>query len=138
VGAAPVSLLTPLLLSWFLQPWHDIHSRVEGPVAVDVAINFLERWSKQVSVRMMPPHGQHTAPCHEHVFVYLLDSIHVSNSSLRSRHMICQHKTSIETITLCHAVKLHPRHSIAPGCMEGTDDTCQLFANLVFANLVLL
>lgn len=50
VGAAPVSLLTPLLLSWLLQPWHDIHSRVEGPVAVDVAINFLERWSKQVNV----------------------------------------------------------------------------------------
>lgn len=50
MGAAPVSLLTPLLLSWLLQPWHDIHSRVEGPVAVDVAINFLERWSKQVNV----------------------------------------------------------------------------------------
>jgi hypothetical protein len=30
------------------EPWHDIHARVEGPVAVDVAINFLERWSKQV------------------------------------------------------------------------------------------
>jgi hypothetical protein len=30
------------------EPWHDIHARVEGPTAVDVAINFLERWSKQV------------------------------------------------------------------------------------------
>lgn len=29
------------------QPWHDIHAKVEGPVAMDVAINFMERWSKQ-------------------------------------------------------------------------------------------
>lgn len=31
------------------EPWHDIHARVEGPVAADVAINFLERWFKQVT-----------------------------------------------------------------------------------------
>ncbi len=29
------------------EPWRDIHSRVEGPVAHDVFLNFYERWSKQ-------------------------------------------------------------------------------------------
>ena len=29
------------------EPWHDIHSRVEGPVAFDVFLNFQERWKKQ-------------------------------------------------------------------------------------------
>lgn len=29
------------------QPWHDIHSRVEGRVAMDVLENFVERWKKQ-------------------------------------------------------------------------------------------
>ena len=29
------------------QPWHDIHAKVEGPIAVDVMKNFEERWSKQ-------------------------------------------------------------------------------------------
>lgn len=29
------------------EPWHDIHSRVEGSVAFDVFLNFYERWSKQ-------------------------------------------------------------------------------------------
>jgi phospholipase D1/2 len=29
------------------EPWHDIHSRVEGPIAHDVFLNFQERWSKQ-------------------------------------------------------------------------------------------
>ncbi len=29
------------------QPWHDIHSRVEGPAAYDVFVNFYERWRKQ-------------------------------------------------------------------------------------------
>ena len=29
------------------EPWHDIHSRVEGPIAHDIFINFYERWSKQ-------------------------------------------------------------------------------------------
>lgn len=29
------------------QPWHDIHSMVEGPVARDVMENFIQRWKKQ-------------------------------------------------------------------------------------------
>ena len=29
------------------EPWHDIHSKIEGPIAYDVFINFQERWSKQ-------------------------------------------------------------------------------------------
>jgi phospholipase D1/2 len=29
------------------QPWHDIHSFVEGPAARDVLENFLMRWEKQ-------------------------------------------------------------------------------------------
>eukprot|EP00245_Coleochaete_scutata_P013408 TRINITY_DN543_c1_g4_i4.p1 TRINITY_DN543_c1_g4~~TRINITY_DN543_c1_g4_i4.p1 ORF type:complete len:819 (-),score=153.50 TRINITY_DN543_c1_g4_i4:387-2843(-) len=28
------------------EPWHDIHSRVEGPAALDVVTNFEERWKK--------------------------------------------------------------------------------------------
>merc|ERR1712106_168083 len=29
------------------EPWHDIHSRVEGPIAKDVLQNFVERWKIQ-------------------------------------------------------------------------------------------
>lgn len=29
------------------EPWHDIHCRLEGPVAWDVLYNFEQRWSKQ-------------------------------------------------------------------------------------------
>eukprot|EP00249_Psilotum_nudum_P022879 c28674_g1_i1 orf=191-2614(+) len=29
------------------EPWHDIHARVEGPVAWDVLENFEQRWKKQ-------------------------------------------------------------------------------------------
>eukprot|EP00127_Corallochytrium_limacisporum_P003247 Clim_evm96s147 gene=Clim_evmTU96s147 len=32
------------------QPWHDIHSRVEGQAARDIMINFEERWHKQVKL----------------------------------------------------------------------------------------
>jgi phosphatidylserine/phosphatidylglycerophosphate/cardiolipin synthase-like enzyme len=35
------------------EPWHDIHAKVEGPAAVDVAINFIERWVKQAGTRNM-------------------------------------------------------------------------------------
>ncbi|CAL4085202.1 unnamed protein product [Meganyctiphanes norvegica] len=39
------------------QPWHDIHARVEGPVAKDVLDNFTERWRHQVKekeYRLLP------------------------------------------------------------------------------------
>ena len=29
------------------EPWHDIHCKVEGPIAHDVFLNFAERWQKQ-------------------------------------------------------------------------------------------
>eukprot|EP01134_Creolimax_fragrantissima_P005501 CFRG5501T1 len=29
------------------EPWHDIHCRVEGPGALDIMQNFLDRWEKQ-------------------------------------------------------------------------------------------
>ncbi|KAH7866455.1 hypothetical protein Vadar_020634 [Vaccinium darrowii] len=29
------------------EPWHDIHSRLEGPIAWDVLFNFEQRWRKQ-------------------------------------------------------------------------------------------
>jgi len=29
------------------EPWHDIRSKLEGPIAFDVFQNFLERWNKQ-------------------------------------------------------------------------------------------
>ncbi|KAK9865095.1 hypothetical protein WJX84_006038 [Apatococcus fuscideae] len=29
------------------QPWHDIHCRVEGPIAWDLYHNFMQRWRKQ-------------------------------------------------------------------------------------------
>ena len=38
------------------EPWHDIHSKVEGPIAHDVFTNFYERWRKQCKreVRLEP------------------------------------------------------------------------------------
>ena len=29
------------------EPWHDIHGKVEGPIALDIKRNFEERWCKQ-------------------------------------------------------------------------------------------
>ena len=29
------------------EPWHDIHAKVEGPIAFDVLTNFADRWIKQ-------------------------------------------------------------------------------------------
>uniref|UniRef100_A0A2P2HX20 phospholipase D n=1 Tax=Hirondellea gigas TaxID=1518452 RepID=A0A2P2HX20_9CRUS len=37
------------------EPWHDIHSRVEGPIALDLFANFEERWSKQGDANHTPP-----------------------------------------------------------------------------------
>jgi phospholipase D1/2 len=31
------------------EPWHDIHSRVEGPAAIDLLQNFEERWRRQAA-----------------------------------------------------------------------------------------
>jgi phospholipase D1/2 len=45
------------------QPWHDIHARVEGPVAMDICLNFMERWVKQAGklhradMRHLDDHG---------------------------------------------------------------------------------
>ncbi|GBG62241.1 hypothetical protein CBR_g29848 [Chara braunii] len=32
------------------QPWHDIHAKLEGPIAWDVLENFQQRWRKQASL----------------------------------------------------------------------------------------
>lgn len=34
------------------QPWHDLHSKIDGPAAYDVLTNFEERWLKASK-----PHG---------------------------------------------------------------------------------
>ena len=31
------------------QPWHDIHCKVEGPIAMDILSNFMERWRQQAA-----------------------------------------------------------------------------------------
>ncbi|XP_076958555.1 phospholipase D gamma 1-like [Bidens hawaiensis] len=41
------------------QPWHDLHSRIEGPAAYDVLKNFEERWR-----RASKPHGIHKIKKH--------------------------------------------------------------------------
>lgn len=35
------------------QPWHDIHCRLEGPIAWDVVFNFEQRWNKQAVVNVL-------------------------------------------------------------------------------------
>ncbi|CAO2825818.1 unnamed protein product [Amaranthus hypochondriacus] len=35
------------------EPWHDIHCRLEGPVAWDVLYNFEQRWTKQVGKQFL-------------------------------------------------------------------------------------
>ncbi|XP_060673012.1 phospholipase D alpha 1 [Ziziphus jujuba] len=40
------------------EPWHDIHCRLEGPVAWDVLYNFEQRWIKQVGDKILIPPNQ--------------------------------------------------------------------------------
>ncbi|KAG8636324.1 phospholipase D alpha 1 isoform X2 [Manihot esculenta] len=40
------------------EPWHDIHCKLEGPVAWDVLYNFEQRWKKQVGERFLIPQQQ--------------------------------------------------------------------------------
>ncbi|XP_027356583.1 phospholipase D alpha 1-like isoform X2 [Abrus precatorius] len=35
------------------EPWHDIHCRLEGPIAWDVLYNFEQRWEKQVGKKFL-------------------------------------------------------------------------------------
>lgn len=37
------------------EPWHDIHCRLEGPVAWDVLYNFEQRWMRQIGDRFLIP-----------------------------------------------------------------------------------
>ncbi|KAG4947868.1 hypothetical protein JHK82_041040 [Glycine max] len=37
------------------EPWHDIHSRLEGPIAWDVLFNFEQRWKKQGGKDLLIP-----------------------------------------------------------------------------------
>lgn len=37
------------------EPWHDIHCRVEGPIAWDVLFNFEQRWKKQAQEDKLLP-----------------------------------------------------------------------------------
>ncbi|KDP33596.1 hypothetical protein JCGZ_07167 [Jatropha curcas] len=37
------------------EPWHDIHCKLEGPVAWDVLYNFEQRWKKQVGEKFLIP-----------------------------------------------------------------------------------
>ncbi|OIV97740.1 hypothetical protein TanjilG_12497 [Lupinus angustifolius] len=37
------------------EPWHDIHCKLEGPVAWDVLQNFQHRWEKQVGKKIILP-----------------------------------------------------------------------------------
>ncbi|KAJ8763951.1 hypothetical protein K2173_003733 [Erythroxylum novogranatense] len=38
------------------EPWHDIHCKLEGPVAWDVLYNFEQRWRKQVGEEFLIPY----------------------------------------------------------------------------------
>lgn len=37
------------------EPWHDIHCKLEGPIAWDVLYNFEQRWKKQVGNQFIIP-----------------------------------------------------------------------------------
>ncbi|KAE8654565.1 Phospholipase D alpha 1 [Hibiscus syriacus] len=40
------------------EPWHDIHCKLEGPVAWDVLYNFEQRWQKQVVTDVLIPQSK--------------------------------------------------------------------------------
>uniref|UniRef100_A0A7N2LPA5 Phospholipase D n=1 Tax=Quercus lobata TaxID=97700 RepID=A0A7N2LPA5_QUELO len=40
------------------EPWHDIHSRLEGPIAWDVLFNFEQRWRKQGGKDLLVQHRE--------------------------------------------------------------------------------
>ncbi|EEF46967.1 phospholipase D alpha 1-like [Ricinus communis] len=40
------------------EPWHDIHCKLEGPVAWDVLYNFEQRWKKQVGDKFLIPQNE--------------------------------------------------------------------------------
>ncbi|KAK3212135.1 hypothetical protein Dsin_016841 [Dipteronia sinensis] len=40
------------------EPWHDIHCKLEGPVAWDVLYNFEQRWRKQVGDKFIIPQNK--------------------------------------------------------------------------------
>ncbi|KAE8687668.1 Phospholipase D alpha 1 [Hibiscus syriacus] len=40
------------------EPWHDIHCKLEGPVAWDVLYNFEQRWQKQVGTDVLIPRSK--------------------------------------------------------------------------------
>lgn len=35
------------------QPWHDLHSQVDGPAAYDILTNFEERWLKALKMKRL-------------------------------------------------------------------------------------
>jgi phosphatidylserine/phosphatidylglycerophosphate/cardiolipin synthase-like enzyme len=57
------------------QPWHDIHAKVEGPVAMDICLNFMERWAKQAGklaykeMHHLDDHGDIHLPAGYEVFM---------------------------------------------------------------------
>ncbi|XWS70425.1 hypothetical protein CRYUN_Cryun03dG0047200 [Craigia yunnanensis] len=40
------------------KPWHDIHCKLEGPIAWDVLYNFEQRWQKQVGSDILIPQSK--------------------------------------------------------------------------------
>ncbi|KAG5060711.1 hypothetical protein JHK87_001740 [Glycine soja] len=45
--ASSISVMSqPTLLFSFMQPWNDLHCKIEGPVAYDILTNFQQRWRK--------------------------------------------------------------------------------------------
>ncbi|XP_022731363.1 phospholipase D alpha 1-like isoform X2 [Durio zibethinus] len=40
------------------EPWHDIHCKLEGPIAWDVLYNFEQRWQKQVGTDILIPRSK--------------------------------------------------------------------------------